>query len=183
MTVLDQIVDRAQGRILVGHHHGIEIVLVAPAVEHDDVRRAVTEQAEILLPELRAQKHDGGGRVARNRLDLGPCRIQIGEVDGDEGGAHAVTARLALDALDHRRVERALIDNLAALPRKHERDGVELRTLLIAHILGGLADDAGGLLAHAALAVERVGNRRRGEPRRTADLSNADLGHEKLLNN
>ena len=43
-----------------------------------------------------------------------------------------MAARLALHALDNRRVEGALVQDGARLARKHELDTLELRRLLVA---------------------------------------------------
>ena len=67
-----------------------------------------------------------------------------------------MTTRLTLHALNHRRMEGALIKDGARLAREHKLNALELRRLLVAERLRALKDDLGGLLAHAALAIERV---------------------------
>ena len=88
-----------------------------------------------------------------------------------------MATRLTLDALNHRRMKGTLVHNLAVLARKHERDSVQLGGLLIAHVLRRLANNARRLLAHAALPVKRIGNRRGRKPCRSADLTHARLCH------
>ena len=84
---------------------------------------------------------------------------------------------LALHALDDRGVEGALVQDGARLAREHKLDALELRRLLIAERLRALQDDLGGLLAHAALAVERVGHGCRRKTGDAADLANTCFGH------
>ena len=177
VTLLDQIVDGAQGRVVVVDDHGIEILAVAPAVEHDQMRRGVREQGEILLAKLGAHKHDGGRGVRDQTLDLRADGIEVREVERHERGAHTVAARLALHALDHGGMERALVEDGARLAREHELDALELRRLLVAERLRALEDDLGGLLAHAAFAVERVRDGRGREAGDSADLADTGLWH------
>ena len=71
----------------------------------------------------------------------------------------------------------ALVQNGARLAREHKLNALELRRLLVAKRLRALQDDLGGLLTHAALAVERVGHGRRRKTGDAADLANTCFGH------
>ena len=167
VTFLDKVVHGAQYRIGVGNDHGIKVLTIAPAVEHNQVSGSVGKQGVVFLTQLSTHQHDSSGRIGDQALDLRTYGVKIAKVERDKARAHAVATRLALHALNNRGVKGALVQDGARLAREHKLDALEPRRLLIAERLRALQDDLGGLLAHAALSVERVGNRRRGEPRRT----------------
>ena len=177
MTFLDKVVHGTQHRIGVGNDHGIEVLAIAPAVEHDQVGGSVGEQGVVFLAQLGTHQHDGGGRVGDQALDLRTHGVQVAKVERDKARAHAVATRLALHALNNRGMEGALVQDGARLAREHKLDALELRRLLIAERLRALQDDLGGLLAHAALAVERVGHGRRRKTGNAADLANTCFSH------
>ena len=177
VTFLDEMVDGAQHRVGVGDDHGIEVLAVAPAVEHDQVGSGVGKQGVVLLAQLGTHQHDGGRRIGDEALDLRAHGVQVAKVERDKARAHAMATSLTLHALDDRGMEGALVQDGARLAREHKLDALELRRLLIAERLRTLQDDLGGLLAHAALAVERVGHgcgRKTGD---TADLADACFSH------
>ena len=177
VTLLDKVVHGAQHRIGIGNDYGIKVLAVAPAVEHDQVGGSVGEQGVIFLTQLGTHQHDGGRRVGDQALDLRTHGVQVAKVERDKARAHAVATRLALHALNNRGMEGALVQDGARLAREHKLDALELRRLLIAERLRALQDDFGGLLAHAALAVERVGHGRRRKTGDAADFANTCFGH------
>ena len=138
---------------------------------------SVGEQGIVFLTQLGTHQHDSGGRIGDQALDLRTHSVQVAKVERDKARAHTVTTRLALHALDNRGMEGALVQNGARLAREHKLNALELRRLLVAKRLCALQDDLGGLLAHAALAVERVGHGRRRKTGDAADLANTCFGH------
>ena len=177
VTLLDKVVHGTQHRIGVGNDYGIEVLTIAPAIEHDQVGGGVGKQGVIFLTQLGTHQHDSGGRIGNQTLDLRANGVQVAKVERDKARAHTVTTCLALYALDNRRMEGTLIQNGARLAREHKLNALELRRLLIAQRLRTLQDDLGGLLAYAALAVERVGHGRRRKTGDAADLANTCFGH------
>ena len=177
VTLLDKMVHRAQHRVGICDDHGIKVLAVAPAIEHDQVGGGVGEQGVVLLAQLGAHQHDGGRRIGDEALDLRAHGIQVAKVERDKARAHAMAARLALHAFDDRGVEGALVQDSARFARKHKLDALELRRLLVAERLRTLEDDLGGLFAHAALAVERVGHGRGRKAGDAADLADTCFGH------
>ena len=177
VTFLDKVVHGAQYRIGVGNDHGIKVLTIAPAVEHDQVGGGVGEQGVVLLAQLGTHQHDSGGRIGDQALDLRAHSVKIAKVERDKARAHAVATRLALHALDDRGMEGALVQDGGRLARKHKLDALELRRLLVAERLRTLQDDLGGLLAHAALAVERVGHGCGRKAGNAADLADACFSH------
>ena len=53
VAFLDKVVHGAQHRIGVGNDHGVEILAIAPAIEHNQVGGGVSEQGVVLLAQLR----------------------------------------------------------------------------------------------------------------------------------
>ena len=177
MTFLDKVVHGTQHRIGIGNDHGIEVLAVAPAIEHNQVGGGVSEQGVVFLAQFGTHQHDGGGRVGDQALDLRAHGVQVAKVERDKARAHAVATRLALHALDDCGMKGALVQDGACLAREHKLNALELRRLLITERLRALQDDLGGFLAHAALAVERVGHgcgRKTGD---AADLADTCFGH------
>ena len=160
VTFLDKVINSAQYRIGVGDDYGVEVLAVAPAIEHNQVGGGVGEQSIVLLAQLGAHQHDGSRRIGDQALDLRVHGVQVAKVERDKARAHTVATSLTLHALDDRRVEGALVQDGARLAREHKLDTLELRRLLVAERLRTFQDDLGGLLAHAALAVERIGHGR-----------------------
>ena len=177
VTFLDKVINSAQHRIGVGDDHGIEVLTIAPAVKHDQVGRRVGKQGVVLLAQLRTHQHDGSRRIGDQALDLRAHDVQVAKVERNKARAHAVATSLTLHALDDRGMEGALVQDGARLARKHKLDALELRRLLIAERLCTLEDDLGGLLAHAALTVERIGHSCRREAGDAADLADTCFGH------
>ena len=50
--------------------HGIEVLAVAPAIEHDQMGGSVGEQGIVFLTQLGTHQHDSGGRIGDQALDL-----------------------------------------------------------------------------------------------------------------
>ena len=174
VALLDEVVHGVVGGVLVGDHDRLHEAVLAPAVDHDEGRGGVVEGLVVLLVHLGAEKDDASGRVAAH-VPHAPHGSGVGEVDGDVGGRQPVLLGLPLDAVDDGGVEVALVEDLAALAGDDELDAVEARGALVAKLLRGLQDDLCSLLADAALAVERVGDRGGREPRLAADVPNSDL--------
>ena len=136
------------------------------------------EQGVVLLAQLGAHQHDGGRRVGDQALDLRAHGVQVAKVERDKARAHAVATRLALHALDDRGMEGALVQDGARLARASTNWMLSsCARLLIAKRLRALQDDLGGLLAHAALAVERVGHGCGRKAGNAADLADACFSH------
>ena len=53
VTFLDEVVHGAQHRIGIGNDHGVKVLAVAPAIEHNQVGSGVSEQGVVLLAQLR----------------------------------------------------------------------------------------------------------------------------------
>ena len=177
VALLDKVIHGTQHRIGIGNDYSIKVLAIAPAVEHDQVGGGVGEESVVFLTQLGTHQHDGGRRVGDQALDLRAHGVQVAKVERDKARAHAVATRLALHALDDRGMEGALVQDGARLARKHKLDALELRRLLIAKRLRALQDDLGGLLAHAALAVERVGHGCGRKAGNAADLADACFSH------
>lgn len=93
VTFLDKVVHGAQYRIGVGNDHGIKVLTIAPAVEHDQVGGGVGEQGVVLLAQLGTHQHDSGGRIGDQALDLRAHSVKIAKVERDKARAHAVATR------------------------------------------------------------------------------------------
>ena len=181
VALLDKVIHGTQHRIGVGNDYSIKVLAIAPAIEHDQVGGGVGEQSVVFLTQLGAHQHDGGSRVGDKALDLRAHGVQVAKIERNKARTHAVTTRLTLHALDNRRMEGTLIKDGARLAREHKLDALELRRLLVAERLRALENDLGGLLAHAALAIERVRYGRGREAGDSADLADTCFGHRSPL--
>ena len=81
VTLLDKVIHGTQHRIGIGNDHGIEVLAVAPAIEHNQVGGGVSEQGVVLLTQLGAHQHDGGRRVGDQALDLRAHGVQVAKVE------------------------------------------------------------------------------------------------------
>ncbi len=81
VTFLNKVVHGTQHRIGVGNDHGIEVLAVAPAIEHDQMGGSVGEQGIVFLTQLGTHQHDSGGRIGDQALDLRTHSVQVAKVE------------------------------------------------------------------------------------------------------